>query len=185
MCYTFIGMAKPRFQFLPHKLLLWIIFTVIITGFCGLVYGAVQQDMRQGANDPQIQMAEDTATSLNAGEKVTPVGSVDIAHSLASFIIVYNEQKQVIASGARLNGQMPQLPMGIFDNVKNFGEERFTWQPEDDVRIAAVVTQYNGGFVLAGRNIREIENREHKLLLQVAGVWIGAMGIITVLTLLL
>lgn len=178
-------MSKNKLQVLPHKLVLWAIFLVIITAFCGLVYGGVQQNYRQSANDPQIQMAEDAAAALGAGQKVNPSGSVGIAHSLAPFLIVYNAQGQVVSSSAKLHGQTPQLPIGIFDNVKNNGEERFTWQPEDDVRIAAVVTSYNGGFVLAGRNIREVENREHKLMLQVGGVWVGAVGIVSLLILLL
>jgi len=35
-----------------------------------------------------------------------------------------------------------------------------TWQPNADVRIASVVLPYNNGFVMAGRNMREVEQRE-------------------------
>lgn len=178
-------MAKLASQSSMNKLVLWVIFFVVITAFCGLVYGAAQQDFRQTANDPQIQMAEDASVALGAGQKVNPPGSVDVAHSLTPFMIVYNSQGQVVSSNAKLNGQTPVLPSGIFNNVKNNGEERFTWQPQDDVRIAAVVTSYTGGFVLAGRNIREVENREHKLTLQVGGVWVAAVGIVTGLIVLL
>jgi hypothetical protein len=40
----------------------WLLIVIIVTGICGLIYGVVQQDIRQGANDPQIQMAEDAAS---------------------------------------------------------------------------------------------------------------------------
>lgn len=66
---------------------------VIVTGFSGLIYTAVQQDLRQSANDPQIQMAEDTATKLAAGQQVqnvVPAEKVDIATSLAPYIIVFD-----------------------------------------------------------------------------------------------
>lgn len=170
---------------MPRKFVLWLISFVIITGFSGFIYAAVQQDMRQGANDPQIQMAEDTAQMLNDHKFISISEKINIADSLAPFRIVYDKNGKVTGSEAQLHGNTPELPQGIFDNVKNGGEERFTWQPESGVRIAAVVTSYIDGYVLAGRNIREVENREHKLMLQVSGVWIAAVGIVTVLVILL
>src|SRR5207245_10626154 len=46
---------------------LWVPIAVAVTGLTVVVYSAVQQDLRQGGNDPQIQMAEDAAARLNAG----------------------------------------------------------------------------------------------------------------------
>lgn len=178
-------MAKRLVNFLPHKFLLWVISAIIITGFSGLVYIAVQTDMRQGAHDPQIQMAEDSATALNAGEKVSPIGSVDIGNSLGSFIIIYNDQGKVTSSGARLNNATPQVPQSVFATVKAEGEKHFTWQPEVGVRIAAVMVPYNSGYVLAGRSLREVEKREDTLGKQVAIVWILAMTATTMLSILL
>ena len=42
----------------------WVPLTIGTTLLCGLVYLATQQSIRQGANDPQIQMAEDAAAAL-------------------------------------------------------------------------------------------------------------------------
>ncbi len=39
-------------------------FAVAVTGFCLLAYVTVQQSLRQGANDPQIQMAQDAVAAL-------------------------------------------------------------------------------------------------------------------------
>ncbi len=39
----------------------WLPIAVVTIGLCGLAYLTVQQSLRQGANDPQIQMADDTA----------------------------------------------------------------------------------------------------------------------------
>lgn len=178
-------MAKRVLPILPHKFVLWVISAVIITGMSGLIYIAVQTDMRQGANDPQIQMAEDSATALNAGQKVSPAGSVDIGNSLGSFIIIYNDQDKVVSSGARLNGTTPQVPEGVFATVKSGGEKHFTWQPQEGVRIAAVMVPYNGGYVLAGRSLREVEKREDTLGKQVAIVWVLAMTAATMLSVLL
>jgi hypothetical protein len=49
-----------------------------------------------------------------------------------------------------------------------------TWQPRPGVRIASVVTRTPGGFLLAGRNMREIEIRENRVLKLAAVAWLVA-----------
>jgi hypothetical protein len=46
-----------------NTFLRWLPLAVAITILAGLVYATVQQSLRQGANDPQIQLAEDTAAA--------------------------------------------------------------------------------------------------------------------------
>lgn len=156
----------------------WIPFAVVITAFCGLIYLAVQQDIRHSANDPQIQMAEDAAVSLSSGEALKDISSnkVAIARSLAPFMIVYDASGNPLTSSGMLNGQTPELPKGVFDYVRERGEDRVTWQPSTTVRIAAVIVSYQTnkttGFVLVGRSLREVEEREDLLLLQVGGAFI-------------
>src|SRR5713101_7851125 len=73
---------------------LWVPIAVAVTGLTAVVYGAVQQDLRQGANDPQIQMAEDAAARLNAGatpDAVVPGESIDLAYSLRPYVMVFDE----------------------------------------------------------------------------------------------
>jgi hypothetical protein len=155
-----------------------------------------QQVLRQGANDPQIQMATDLATVLNKygvndglgqGALMNNGGVVDMDRSLAPFLIVYNDQGQPVGSNAQLNGQTPAPPAGVFDHVRLHEEERVSWQPvlgrEHGVRIAAVVVRVNGpqpGFVLAGRNMREVEAREAQVGRLALLTWIGMMGVILV-----
>ncbi len=160
------------------KIKQWIPLAIIITGFCGLVYLAVQQDIRQGANDPQIQMSEDSARALENGakvEEVVPKTEVDISKSLAPFLIIFNDRQEVVNSQAVLGGKIPKPPTGVFEFVRTHEKEWLTWEPKPGVRIAAVITKYNGanpGFVLAGRSIREVEKREDWLVKQV-----GAAGV--------
>jgi hypothetical protein len=155
-----------------------------------------QQVLRQGANDPQIQMASDLAARLNQygvndGLRQEPLVNtgrlVDMDRSLAPFLIVYNDQGQPLASQAELNGQTPTLPAGVFEHVRQHEQERVSWQPalgrEHGVRIAAVVVRVNGpqpGFVLAGRNMREVEAREAQVGQLALLTWIGMMGVILV-----
>ena len=55
----------------------WVLITIIVTGLSGLIYVGIQQDLRQTANDPQIQMAEDIAAKLTDGQQVQ---NEDIKH---------------------------------------------------------------------------------------------------------
>ena len=148
----------------------WLVTAVTIIGLVGLCYTAVQQDIRQSANDPQIQMAEDIAAKLADGQaiqNVVPSEKVDIAKSLAPYIIVFDATGKPLASSAQLAGQIPTLPAGVTDYVKQNGENRITWQPQSGVRSAIVVTQFKGsisGFVLVGRSLREVEFLEDHIL---------------------
>ena len=159
----------------------WLLIAAIVTGLSGLLYAAVQQDLRQSANDPQIQMAEDTAAKLADGQQVqnvVPAEKVDIANSLAPYIIVFDATGKPIASSVQLNGQTPTIPSGVFDYVRQNGEDRITWQPQSGVRRAIVVTQFKGpnsGFVLAGRSLREVEIREDDIMHLILLGWIAIL----------
>jgi hypothetical protein len=173
---------------LGMTLLLWVPCALVITLLCFLVAGAVQHDIRIGANDPQIQLAEDAAAALSSGaapQTVLPSQSVDISRSLAPYLIVFDAQGQIVASSATLHGTPPVLPSGVFPDVLRQGELRFTWQPEPGVRQAVVITRATGtpaGFVLAGRSLREIEQRESDLNVEVVAAW-GVSLVSTVLAL--
>ena len=157
------------------------------------LYAIPQQVLRLGANDPQVQMAGDLAARLEQG--VAPAAavvpdSIDMARSLAPFVIVYDDAGRPVASQAMLNGSVPTPPSGVFNYVRTHGEERVSWQPArgsaGPVRIAAVVMRVNGahpGFVLAGRSLREVEARE-ELVQHLAGLaWLAMLGLIAVGTL--
>lgn len=147
----------------------------VITALCMLVHLEVQQSLRQGADDPQIQMAEDAAAVLaSGGQPAMGTGEVEIAKSLSPYLMVFDNDGAVIASNAVLYGQVPSLPHGVFDWVKRNGEDRISWQPRPGVRSALVVVPVNstgGGFVASGRSLREVEKREAFALQAAAGVW--------------
>jgi hypothetical protein len=159
----------------------WLLVAIAVTGLIGLLYAVVQQNLRQGANDPQIQMAEDAAAKLASGQSVqnvVPSEKVDITTSLAPYLMVFDDNGNPIASSAQLEGQTPTIPSGVFDSVRQNGEDRITWQPQTGVRSAIVVTQFTGstsGFVVAGRSLREVEKREDGLLQILVAGWVVMM----------
>jgi hypothetical protein len=179
-------------RFLARTFLKWLPLGVAVTLMCGLVYATVQQNYRQSLNDPQIQMAEDAASALSQGAKATslvPAAQINMADSLSPWLAVYDASGNVVASSGELDGVPPKLPQGVFDTstwhifaedgiklTVPADENRFSWQPESDVRQAVVLVQaQNGMFVAAGRNMREVENREAALTLMAGVGWLFTM----------
>lgn len=158
----------------PHY---WWVLAVAVTILCSGLYAVGQQVMRHSANDPQIQIAEDIAYALeHGGDAHALVGSasVEISQSLAPFTIIYNEAYQMIASNVR-DAQIPVIPRGVLEYTRQFGTDRVTWQPAPALRIASVVQHVEsgqGGFVLVGRSLREVERRMETLFQNVVIGWV-------------
>ena len=164
--------------------LVWLPFVAISSIFCALVVVMVQQDVRISANYPQIQIAEDVSLTALSPE-------VDMGKSLAPFITVFGMGRNVIESTAILHGSVPVPPKGVFDYARAHGEDRFTWQPEAGVRVAAVVVYhplgYAGtttpGFVMSGRSLREVEILESSLAAYAFWAWLCMLIVTFVLSL--
>ena len=147
------------------RLFKYICLFAIVTLIFGTIYLVAQQNYRQSANDPQIQLAEDAALVLNHGVALqwTASSQIDAGASLAPFIALFSATGTPVTSSGLIGGQMPALPSGVFDFVKAHGEDRVTWQTPSGLRFAAVVVPFKNGYVLAARSLRETEIREGKL----------------------
>src|SRR5690348_18303564 len=96
-----------------RTLRMWLPLAAALTILCGVVYLVAQQQLRLGADDPQIALAEDAAAALRAGQAVAavvPATPVDIAASVAPYLIVFDDAGQPLAASARLNGSIPTVP---------------------------------------------------------------------------
>jgi hypothetical protein len=153
-----------------HVLARWIIVAATVVCLSLVIYVVAQQALRQGANDPQIGMAEDAAAALAEGQTydgVLPAQIVAFDRSLKPFLIVFDPNGKPVASSAYLEGGVPAPPRGVFDHARTHGQDRVTWQPQPGMRLAAVVQYFAGektGFVLAARSLREVERRANQLL---------------------
>jgi hypothetical protein len=160
----------------------WLPLAVAVTCVCGLVYVTAQQMLRLGANEPQVQVAQDWAAALEEGaspDSIGNAGKVDIAVSLSTFLAVYDDAGKLLTTSGELRGAAPVLPAGVLDYARNHGENRVTWQPEPGVRIAAVVERYGGpkpGFMVAARSLRETERRDDLLMQLSALAWLATLG---------
>ncbi|MEO5674083.1 MAG: hypothetical protein ABIQ74_05500 [Chitinophagales bacterium] len=159
----------------------WVPLTAAFTFICGILYVTIQQTYRSNANDPQIQLAENTAALLNSGADPGVWGkapAVEISTSLKPYLIIYDGEGNPIASDAVLDGKIPVLPAGVLDYTREQGSNIVTWQPRREVRSAIVILPFHSsisGFVVAGRSLRLVEEREGILIRQIAIGWIVSL----------
>lgn len=158
--------------------LVFLSLAVMVTVVCGLVYASVQQVYRNGANDPQVEASEQIYEAIKAGTPVENIAQsispVAIDQSLGLFVAMFDKDGKLVGSSGQIGQDSPTPPSGVFDSAKaKGGSNRFTWQPQKGVRIAAVIKQLDGdhGYVLVGRNLREVENRINELTIIVVIAW--------------
>jgi len=158
----------------------------LVSLILALVYLSVQQTYRMGANDPQIQLAQDMAAGLSAGRLADidlKEDSLDISQSLGVFTLLLSPSGQPVRSNGFLHGAIPRIPAGVLDFVNRNGDNRISWQPEPGVRVALVVEKVSTpaiGFVAVGRSLQEVEIREKNLGQMVFIGWLICCGIIIV-----
>ena len=168
---------------LSSILKLWFILAVTLTLMCGIIYIVVQQNYRLTANDPQTSMANDAANDIDNGmDPITLVTNppLDLSNSLSPYLIIYNGNKEPVASGTLLNGKIPELPSGVLDYVKKNGEDVISWQPRPGIRQALVIKKTKGNlfYVAAGRSLQKTEERISVLGKQIMFGWICSVIII-------
>jgi len=170
-------MPRPSLRSLLRAIAAAAAATIVVM----FIYAAVQQTYRSGANDPQVQLAQDAAERLRAGAvpmAVLPPDTIDLQWGLAPFVIVYDAQNLALAGSGRLDGAIPVPPEGVIERARTQGWNSVTWMPRRSVRVAAVlraVDDRSGRVVLAARSLREVEERESRLLVMAALAWAGLL----------
>ncbi len=166
------------------NLFFYILASAVITILCGLIYVTTQQSYRTAANDPQLQMARDISYNLENNQPVTDLvkpGTIEISKTLATFTVLYDPDGNPVQSTGVLDGQLPQIPKGVFDYTKKHGEDVITWQPRRGVRMATVVEPVRSdviGFVVVGRSLSEVEKRVSNLTSMILLGWMASLGCI-------
>ena len=153
----------------------WVPLATVVVLLSGLVYLTVQQNYRSSANDPQLQMATDAVNALNAGadpQSLVPPSKIDMAASLAPYLAIYDATGHLVASSATQHSQPLDVPSGVFQSATASSPNAVTWQTKTGERSAIVVMPYTSGYVLAGRSLRPTEDREDRLVRQVAAACI-------------
>ncbi len=148
-----------------QSLRLWLLAVTIGSGLTLFAYTATQQSLRLGLNDPQWQIAEDTASKLTQGASpvsVIPNNTVDESSSLSQFVTIVDKNIHVLASSGRIGNVVPLPPPSAFPDAQKRGNNWFTWQHDNNtIRDATVIIPYHGhnqGYVLVARSMSQVEN---------------------------
>lgn len=138
----------------------------LLTIIFATIYVQGLQSLRLSADDPQIQMAEDTVLKLDNGVSPKSLlgGKVDIANSLAPFIIIYDKTGKVVAGNGYVDNIIPAVPTGVLTSATPGRDNKVTWQPQSNIRIASVTSAAQNYYVLSGRSLKEVEVREDRIL---------------------
>ncbi len=156
---------------------------IVLTILCGLVYVVTQQQLRQGANDPQIELVRNMELELQPGTHIpadyNTTDIVDVRHSLSTFVMIFDQDGQVLASTGKLDDDTLVVPTDLLAYMnEHWDEHAVTLQPTPKVRLAAVfktVTLNKPGLqtvtVMAARSLQEVEKREQQVVLLVTTAW--------------
>jgi hypothetical protein len=163
----------------------YLVAAITVTFIHLLIYGAVQQTYRSGADDPQIQEAEDLNERSSRGVSIETYfrDTVELSRSLGIFTQAYSQAGTLMRSSGFLHGRWRAIPSGVLDFVRAHGQERFSWQPEPGVRMAMVVLRASSaepGFFAVGRSLREVEKRERHLTEMVFLSWVALVVLLTI-----
>lgn len=167
----------------------WLPLAILLTVVMGAMYLTAHQVLRQSANDPQIQQAQDWADQITNGTSVTGLFTgpvIDPNHSLASFGIVYDKDGNIASSSVAAPTTMLQPP-GVLGEVDraNDHEVRFTWQPESGTRFATVIKRTSFDektyYVLSARNLLEVDKRVDRVAFMLSSAWAGGLVLLYII----
>jgi hypothetical protein len=138
-----------------------VLIAFLITFTSLLVYVAAQQILRLGANSMPAELAAKISINLENSKSLldaVPGEIIDISKSPGTFAMVFDKDKNLIASSAVMGIDEPEYPKGVLDYVDKNGEDRVTWQPQKGLRFATVAIKAGDKYIVAGRSLKETEN---------------------------
>ncbi|HEY3783134.1 MAG TPA: hypothetical protein VGL56_18810 [Fimbriimonadaceae bacterium] len=152
--------------------------TAVVSSFAILVMAILwQQTLRRGADQPQGMIVDTMASQMARGAPLRiSNASAEMNSTVRPFLIFYGNDGKPKWSTVFLNRKIPTPPTGIFDNLSRDGSEKFTWQPQPGIRVAAVARSVKGGFLVAGRSLQFTEVREAQARVIVVSLWLVLMA---------
>lgn len=153
---------------------------VVATIVFGTIYVVTIQLDRLSANDAPLRLASQVATELREGQTTTldEQPHVDLARSLAPFVVVENSQGAATDGSGFLNGSLISLPTGVLTNAAKSGQDDVTWQPRSGLRFATVTLKVGDQFVSAGQSLAPSDGRRGTFQLLIGVGWLAAMVVI-------
>jgi hypothetical protein len=202
--YLFADLAKSsikerllmiRNQILAHPVFFHTFALALILTLWGFPAAmTLQGAMRSAADQPQIQMAQNYASEIallsNPSSNLFPGrpatylparGHLDLSTSLEPFVILFDAEGHPTFSNGYINDAIPTPPTGVFTYLRTHPTDKFTWQPQPGLRIAAVAQRIDGthpGFVLVGRSLTLVQQQENQLRRGTFITWFSLMALL-------
>ncbi|MFL5741736.1 MAG: hypothetical protein ACJ75B_16030 [Flavisolibacter sp.] len=157
----------------------------IVTVTMGLIYTSVQQSYRTAANDPQSIIAERIKEDLEKGRKMDQYFSdtLDLEKSRDVFVLLCDSKGRPLRGTGYLKGQLPVLPVGLFDHAVKNKSHWVSWQPQQNVRMALGILSVHSpaaAFLAIGRSLDDTEERISKLGSLLLVGWFLCVGIVLI-----
>ena len=162
------------------RLAAWIIGVIVATFTLGTVYVVAQQLDRQAADQVGAQLATQVASELSAGSSATidALPRVDLAASLAPFVVVYDASGHPVSGNGYLDGRLAEPPSGVISAAASDGSNHVSWQPRPGLRFATVEIRSGDRVVMGAQSLIPTEQRADRLGMLVAFAWLGTMIVI-------
>ncbi|WP_426519464.1 hypothetical protein ACPPVQ_05560 [Diaminobutyricibacter sp. McL0618] len=163
-----------------NRLAAWVIGVIVATFTLGTVYVVAQQLDRQGADQVGAQLATQVASDLSSGSSATvdALPRVDLAASLAPFVVVYDSSGHPIAGNGYLDGDLAEPPSGVISDAASGGSNHVTWQPRPGLRFATVEVRSGDHVVMGAQSLIPTEDRANRLGLLITFAWLGTMVVL-------
>lgn len=160
-----------------RSLIAWITAAVAVSVVFATIYVVAQNAQRQWADDAPTRLASEIEPDpLGYAEAHTE--QVDLASSLGSFWVLYDDKGTAIAGTGYLDGKLAHIPNGVLDAARSSDRNRVSWQPAPGLRFATVEVATDDGVVMAGQSLEPSEDRTATMGILVAVGWLATMLVI-------
>lgn len=171
-----------------RTVVIFVTLVLILTVIFGSIFTIGQQVLRGDSDYPQVEVIQQVEGIIKQGVPLDVIvnseEAIDLESSMSLFVMIFDKDKNLVGSSAKIGGQSPTPSAENFDLAKSKGENRFTWQPEKGVRVAAVLKPVgDNAYVLAGKSLKETDKRVKTLAVYTLIGWASAIILSVLLTL--
>lgn len=139
--------------------IIWVLLMMVATFTVGIVYITMQQTVRLSSNEIALSSAKEVLIKLQNGsttEQAIPE-KTDASITLTPFVLVYDNNENMVISSATMNGEILNYPKGVLKEIETHNENRVTWQTSNGLRYASVGIKYKDGYIIGAVSLTEKE----------------------------
>nr|AIA16479.1 Unknown Function [uncultured bacterium] len=147
-----------KFQFDKGGKRVWLAIVGTGTLILLVAFAMAQQGSRLGAEDAPLALSASIATHLDSGS--APQSSIPSgASDTQLFAMITDSSQKVLAASTSSGSAGLTPPTGSFIYAKNYGIDKFTWQPDSHNRYATIIVYKKPYYIVTGQSLTEPERR--------------------------